>query len=124
MRCALRRGIRTIQGGRVFWRYSSQSLSSRRDELLAARKFEATVRFFDWCEDFFREAGTAPSLSDLQIFRILLGNAFPFFVDRGREATLEVLSRSRVASRFRPWFPLATTYLSACRILGFEPRTF
>ncbi|MGB5942004.1 MAG: glycosyltransferase [Leeuwenhoekiella sp.] len=58
LRFGRKKGIRTIPGSKVKWRYSGRNISSRIHECaLVARKIKSTASYLNWVKKYFEEHG-------------------------------------------------------------------
>ncbi|MBM6662073.1 glycosyltransferase [Marseilla massiliensis] len=63
-------GVRTIQGSRVLWRYSSDNISGKKANIVIShRKDESTIKFFNWVDEYFKENKLNYQLSKLRLIR-------------------------------------------------------
>ena len=67
-------GIVTIPGPKVTWRSSGDNITTKKDDILNKRKWHATVDFFVWVKNFFRDNNIKLSLYiDITFIRVLHG---------------------------------------------------
>lgn len=67
-------GIVTIPDSKVTWRSSGDNITTKKDDMLNKRKWHATVDFFVWVKNFFRDNNTKSNLyTDMTFIRVLHG---------------------------------------------------
>ena len=91
---ALKSGIRTIEGAKVLWRLSDINISSE-NKLLAERKDDSTINFFNWVHELYTHNNIHCSLTTIQLviaYRKKMGISC---------ATFNPISLYKVAMRFK-----------------------
>ena len=53
VKLGMNKGIKTIKGGKVMWRFSSQNITPKMDSTIAAKKVAANIEYIDWSNGYF-----------------------------------------------------------------------
>lgn len=69
---AIEKGIFTIKGALVKWRYSGQNLSCNQDPLLSKQKLDAVIQFINWSNQTFSTAISDKVLLNWALFQLSL----------------------------------------------------
>jgi glycosyltransferase involved in cell wall biosynthesis len=91
------KGIVTVKGAKVFWRYSGENISSLFESSdTGIRKMQASVAFFNWARDFFKSKNCDTQLNDydlLESFLIRNRDFFPMLSNRFINQQIKTFSR-------------------------------
>lgn len=73
MSLAANKGIRTIRGPLVYWRYSNRNISSiLDDEPILRRKIKSGLEFMQWAKTFFEDNGWMQEYTEFEKVKFLL----------------------------------------------------